>query len=456
MADSVKRVKNLPPIDSQRLLNALRNSATENYKNMVPVADESNLGKIGSIIFQYQPIRNEFIPALLNRIARVYISSKLFYNNLNFLKKGFLENGDTIEDVRFRLCEMHLYDPEVAETELWKREIPDALSAFYSVNYQVFYKQTIQNQSLRKAFLSYDALDRFIGGIVDNMYSSANVDEFEMTKYMLARAILDGRLTPISVGNISASTTNEVMKVIKYIGNNFTFPTDEYNQYGVTNQTLRDNQYLFISSKFAAEMDVDSLAVAFNMDKIEFLGHVVMIDDFGKINTKRLNPILSADPNYTAITSDELATLATVPCVLVDDEFFQIWDYLQEFEENYNGQGMNWQYFFHVWGIYGISPFANAVVFTQTAPSVTAISFAPASVTVTPGTTFQSYVNVSTVGFAPKTVNYSSKETGITVTPSGMVTVGEDVAKGTYNVVATSTFDDSVTGTLVLNVITGE
>ena len=53
-----------------------------------------------------------------------------------------------------------------------------------------------------------------------------------------------------------------------------------------------------------------------------------------------------------------------VYALLCDEEFFQVVNKLDKFTEQYNAQGLYWNYFWHVWRIYSRSPFANAVAFT--------------------------------------------------------------------------------------------
>ena len=64
---------------SVEILNAIRNSASTNYRDFVPTAKNTaeSIRSIGEIIMQYTPLQNEFLNALVNRIARVIITSKM-------------------------------------------------------------------------------------------------------------------------------------------------------------------------------------------------------------------------------------------------------------------------------------------------------------------------------------------------------------------------------------------
>ena len=122
------------------VLNAIRNSATVNYQNYVPIAtsDPDNIREIGAIIMDMPQLQNEFLSALVNRIGRVILTSKMYSNPWEMFKKGMLEYGETIEEIFVNIAKPFQYDPEVAESEVYKREIPDVRSAFQVMNYQKF------------------------------------------------------------------------------------------------------------------------------------------------------------------------------------------------------------------------------------------------------------------------------------------------------------------------------
>ena len=139
------RVRNLTS-NGVDILNAIRNNASQNYRDYIPEADSSldTLRQIGNTIMNMPMIRNEFLSALVDRIGRVIVTSRLWSNPWSVFKKGYLEYGETIEEIFVNIAKPFEYDPEKAETNLFKREIPDVRSAFHILNYQKFYKTTIQ------------------------------------------------------------------------------------------------------------------------------------------------------------------------------------------------------------------------------------------------------------------------------------------------------------------------
>ena len=436
------------------VLNAIRNNASTNYRDYVPVAtpDADSVRTIGAVIMDYPALQNEFLSALVNRIGRVLITSKMYSNPWAMFKKGLLEFGETIEEIFVNLAKPHQYDPAVAENNLFKREIPDVRAAFHIMNYQKYYKATISNDQLRQAFLSWQGITDLIAKIVDAMYTGANYDEFQVMKYMLARAILDGKMQPTEIAAVNANNMKTIVSTIKGVSNKLTFMSSNYNIAGVATYTAKDEQYMLVNSNFDATMDVEVLAAAFNMDKASFAGHRVLVDSFGSLDTARLSLLFADDPTYEEIDSGDLEALDAIPAVLVDKDWFMIFDNFQNFTEQYNGEGLYWNYWYHVWKTFSISPFANSTVFVAGAPEVVSVTVTPASASVEPGQSVQLSANVVTTNFAPKSVTWSVDSEHATVDNRGKVTVLSTAPASTsITVTATSTYDNNKKGTATIS-----
>ena len=453
------------------ILNAIRNSASANYRDYVPAANASqdNIREIGAIIMNYPALQNEFLSALVNRIGRVLITSKSYANPWAAFKKGILEFGETIEEIFVNIAKPFEYDPSAAASYVFRREIPDVRAAFHILNYQKFYKATIQNEQLRQAFLNWNGITDLIAKIVDSMYTAANYDEFQTMKYMLAKHILQGELFPTQVSAATAANAKSIVTAVKGASNNYEFMSTKYNQAGVANYSMKDNQYLIVTAEFDAIMDVEVLASAFNMSKAEFMGHRILIDSFGELDTTRLSQLFANDANYTPLTSNELTALKAIPAVLVDADYFMIFDNLFNFTEQYNGEGLYWNYWYHAWKTFSVSPFANATVFVPGAPAVSSVTVSPSTATIIGGQKVLLTATVATTNFASQKVVWSWTSTdGDASTPQdttaantgkievdiyGEVWVDASVATGTeITVIATSVVDSAKYDNAVITV----
>ena len=436
------------------ILNVIRNNATQNYKDYVPVAtsDAESIREIGAVIMDYPNLQNEFLSALVNRIGRVLITSKMYDNPWSMFKKGMLEFGETIEEIFVNIAKPYQFDPEVAESTVFKREIPDVRSAFHIMNYQKYYKATIQNDQLRQAFLSWQGITDLIAKIVDAMYTGANYDEFQTMKYMLAKRILNGQLYPVTIPTVQTDNMKSIVSTIKSVSNKFEFMSSKYNLAGIQTHTKKEEQYLLVNSKFDAEMDVEVLASAFNMDKAEFAGHRVLVDSFGDLDIERLNLLFADEPTYTKIGEADLQALDSIPAIIVDKDYFMIFDNFYNFTEQYNGEGLYWNYWYHVWKTFSISPFANNALFIPGTPTVTSVTVSPATANVSAGQKVQLSAVVQTTDIAPQAVTWSvTSGENVTVSQSGVVTIGAD-ASGEIVITATSVYDGTKSGSATLTV----
>lgn len=414
------------------VLNVIRQNATAVYQDRIPEATAENLHEVGDAILTYEAQANEFVNALVNRIGLVILNNRMATNPLAALKKGRLAVGETIEEIYIDVIKAQTYDPRAAQDTLFKRHLPNVSSVFHSVDSQLNYPLTISNEQLRKAFMSYDSLDRFIAGLVDSMYKSATLDEFIQMKQLISEWNNSGRfiVEPI-VPVTDAASAREAMIKIKAVSDGMTIFNNQMNYAGVWTSTPKDEQYLITTPDFNARMDVDVLAAAFHMDKAEFAGHVIVVDNIGDLGDDGIEAIL------------------------VDKNWYQVYDYLRTFKTAYNGEGLYWNYFYHVWMVYSLSPFANAVAFGTATPTVTKLTVTPTTATVKAGGTVQ--ITTSVTGTGDPTSKCSFALTGNTdpetaVNSMGKVILGSKETGPTITVTATSVQDTSKTGTCTITV----
>lgn len=415
--------------NAAQVLNAIRANQNYDYQSRVPEATQGTLKQVGNAILSSFDLQNAFLNALVNRIALVLINSKMFYNPLRVFKKGTIEYGEIVEEIFVNIAKAHVYDPVVAEQEVFKREIPDVDAIFHKMNYKNFYKVTIQNEDLRQAFLSSQGISDLIARIVDSLYSGANYDEFLIMKNMIVDAVKNGRMAAVTIPEATAENAKSIITTIKSVSNALEFPSTAYNAQGVLTYTPKDRQVLILDTKFDAINDVEVLASAFNMDKAEFMGRRVLIDNF--------------------------ADLTGVPAVLVDESWWMVFDMQINFTEIYNAQGLYWNYFYHVWKLFSESPYSNAVVFTSNPNSVTSVTVSPESANVAKGSTQQMTATVVTTGYAPKTVNWSvtgAQTPTSRISNTGLLTVATNEPNDTLTVTAVSAYDPDKSDTSTITV----
>ena len=465
---SIPEKKNLTA-SAADVVNSIRSEVGGTFADQVPAAinegqvlsdgtvatREMALGtlrQIGDVITTFQPLANAFLSALVNRIGRVIINSKMYSNPWAGFKRGLLEYGETIEEVFVNIVQAQDFDPETAENEVFKRKIPDVRSAFHTMNYQKFYKTTVSNDQLRQAFLSFEGISDLIGKITEALYTSANYDEYLVMKYMLCYAMEHGAFHPVTIAQPTAANSNSVVTTLKATSEKLQFLSADYNQAGVYNHTPKGDQYFIMTADFSSIVDVETLARAFNIDKVTLMGHTVIIDQFTftKSETARLQELLGTQ--YTALTT---SLFADVPCVCVDRDFFMILDNFQNMTEQYNGEGLYWNYWLHQWKTFSTSPFANAVIFTDETPAVTAVAVTPSALTMGKGTSTQFTAKVTNAGFASTGVTWSisgQQSANTRIDGQGRLYIAQDESATTITVKATSVFNTDKSNTATVTV----
>lgn len=409
------------------LLNAIRASASAEYQERIPVATQENLAKVGTGILDYSSTRNEFVSALVDKIAFSIIKHKSYENPLKEFKSGNLDIGKDIEEIFVDLVKAQSFNPKLAETEVFKRVKPKILAAYHRVNREDFYKVTIQDTQLKKAFTSTANLNQLITNIIQSLYTSDSYDEFLLMKNAIHQYAKEGKIKLVEVPVVvDTQTARDAMVKIKKIANDMTFMTDKFNYAGVKTFSLKAEQHVLISTHFDAIVDVELLASAFNMNKADFESRKHVVDDFGGIEN--------------------------VQMAIVDKSFFEIRDSLMSMETQRNSQGLYTNHFLHHHQMISVSPFANAVLFVTSIPDITTLVINPATADAKPGESIQ-FTLTSPDSYAPVKAKWEVNSNKSTVLSNGLLIIGEDEDAATLTVTATSVYDSDVDVEAVVTII---
>ena len=417
------------------ILNVIRSDASPQYKERVPVATQENIAEVGNPILNFQAVRNEFLDNLVNRIGLVIITSRSYNNPLKSFKKGLMSLGETVEEIFVNLIKAEPYylvddmGMSAAEDE-FKRRIPDVRAVFHTRNRQDKYPVTIQNDDLRTAFLSYEGVENLVSKIIEAVYTSDEYDEFLLMKNVFFEAGLRGALRPITVPGLTDDTSaKQTMTVFRQTALDLTFMRSDSNFMGVTTHTPIDEQVIFILSSVAASVDVEVLASAFNMDKTNFIGRRVIVDDFG------------------GLEKEGVIAIAT------DVDWFMVFDNYLTMTSDYVASRLYYNYFLHHWETLSYSPFKNAVAFTTQAPAVTKVTVTPstASISKATGGQLQLSATVYGTGLVSPNVKWTvTEDANASIDSTGKLTVKAGITASSLTVTATSVTDNSKKGTATI------
>lgn len=321
------------------ILNNIRANASSDYQTRVPEATQENIISVGNALQTYSLLYNEFAEALFNKIGKTIIESKLFKNKLARFKSGAIVTQQDVEEIFVDMGKAaSAYDPD-GKNPLGRRNDDNVKVFYHRMNRQDCYDISIGDIDFIRVFRSEASLDQFIKSKINSVYSRANHDEWLYMKNVLATydGYFDYAVPAITAEKAEASAKTFV-KTLRKAVNDVSFPSTKYNKAGVTTWTDSDKLVLLVNKDVVAEVDVEVLAKAFNMGKTDVNVEIITMDDFG--------------------------TLTDTYGLLIDEEFFKVWDTLSRMESQRNAQGLFTNFFYHVHQILSASPFKTAVRFT--------------------------------------------------------------------------------------------
>lgn len=419
-----------------------------------------SIKQVGEFINAYQPRQNQFLSALVNRIGLVIVSSKSYSNPWQWIKRGTLEYGESLEEIYVNLAKVENFQPGGSTNELladlFGRRLPDVQAAFHQMNFQKKYPVTVSEEQLRTAFTSMDGVNNLIEYIIQSLYTAFEYDELCVYQYMLGRLALDGKIKAFTINAVTdKASAEEAVIELKNVSDEMEFLKTDYNMAGVYTHTPKEDQYVIKSISVNNRLSVQVLAPAFNMGEVEFAGHQVLLDTYDDAKLARMAELLGDDDEFVAFTSDEVAELNKIKMFLIDREFLMQYDKLVKMSEQQVPNNLSWQYFLHHWAIFSASPFKNAAVFTTASSNITGITVSPDSATAYPGSTLSLTATVAGTGLYNSDVTWKltgANKSGTKVSRDGVVTIAADETSDTLLVTVTSVAKPTVYGTAAISV----
>lgn len=428
----------------------------------LPVQGES-LMPIGKLIMSNERYKNAFINTI-NLIGLTIIDRNYWDDPWEgFTERGTLNFGQSVREMIVDIADVFDYNEYAnSATHFLENVVPNVYNYIHEVNYQKFYKTTTSDEQMAMAFNTEGGLMDLIEKIIGSLYEGYKYDKYLVNKYMLCRRILDGTITSIEIDNYASLTPRQRVAFIKNVSNKMTFRSPNYNPAGVRVATPFADQIMILNTDFEADLSTEVLATSFFLNEAKFKSDLALIDGFGNQDTARLTELLGSA--YEAFTAEELAALDQIPCVIIDREFFQDYNYsLDNMSDRatngtratnfFNPETLKNNHWLHTWKVVSTSPFKQAVVFTKdVAPAVSSVTVSPSEAVVTPGQSLKLSATVVTTGFANKAVTWSvateTEGAKASIDLNGVLTISADTpAEAEFTVTATSVYDTTKTGT---------
>jgi hypothetical protein len=455
-------IRPLKPTSNTALLDAIRNEGSNDYQRRISAASKAGVQQTLKDLQTHRTMWNEFLDALVNRIGLVVARNKVWSNPLSEFKQGLLSYGDTIEEIQIGLLKAKSYDPdrEYLEKDLFGTERPDVQANFHKVNRQDYYKITINEPLLQRAFLENGGLSSFVSQLMDAPTTSDQWDEFLLTCQLFSEYESNGGFFKVNVPDVASLESNAadaraVLRKMRAMADTLTFMSTRYNAARMPTFALRDDLVLFVTPEFKAAVDVEALAAAFNLNMADMYGRIIPIPE-------------------------EQFGIAGVQAIMTTKDFFVIADQRIETASQWNPVALHNNYFLHHWQVISASRFVPAVMFTTQGgdeiinvltpvvgvSAITGVDSDGDAVTdeVLRGEVYAFHAEAETdpangvnTGVRWSVSGYTSSRTYISRT--GVLHVGGDEGAATLTVTATSTWldadnlrKDGATETLTLDV----
>ena len=360
----------------QTALNAMREMSVENgsiYHQYVPVVtDSTTIGEFGVPILDSQNLNvmNDFI-SLLKKIVYTAVYNKTFNNPLAQLEGERMPLGQFIEDVYVNPAEARGFNVNDFAGLLQKYEAKIA-TQYLSINSDLQYCVTITREKVRNAFTSWDQLEGLISGMVNSLYNGAYIQRYNATKGLVTAAYTGNNVQYQVISDVTDEQSGKsLIRQLRAAYSKMQIPSTRYNAWNKVKggdlalKTWSDPEdvVVLISADIEALVDVEVLAAAFNMSKADFLGRVIVVDDFNQYN----------EDGTVAVDG------SAIKAMIADRAWFKIKTQDFAMDEFYNANNRCWNYYLNDVRMVNFSLFANAIVFATAAPTVDATAITAAA-----------------------------------------------------------------------------
>ena len=437
-----------PSTGLQTALNKMREMSVDSgsiYHQYVPVVtDSTTIGEFGAPILDSQNINvlNDFV-GLLKKIVYTAVYTKTFNNPLAQLEGERMPLGNWIEDAYVNPAKARGFNVNDFAGLLQKYEAEMAVQ-YLGVNSDLQYCVTITREKIRNAFTSWDQLEGLITGMVNSLYNGAYIQRYTATKGLVTAAFTGNNVQYQTITDVTdEATAKSLIRQMRAAYSKFQIPSTKYNAWEKVKgdrlalKTWTDPQdvVVLISADIEAMVDVEVLAAAFNMNKADFLGRVIVVDDFNIYN----------DDGTLAVDG------SAIKAAIMDRAWFKIKTQDFAMDEFYNANNRSWQYYLNDVRMVNYSLFANAIVFATSAPTVNAtdLDIDTASVTLKAGETVKVPFELTPANATSTVTVTSSAGTYATGSVSGRDIVVEGKAEGSATLtVAANGHSDTIAVTV--------
>lgn len=283
---------------------------------------------------------------LIGKIAISLIRDVVTQNRLAPFLKGKIDNGDTIEQAVVKLVESTGYDRD-GENALTPDKAEKMAVRYFSDWSRKKFKTTVWFTEMEKYLLGEVTAESVIEKIVGALAQSDTQELYEGTKALLAWGSSvgsfgdDDAIIPY-LGNLALvngeTDYKGILKLVKNTVKGMSYVNTDYNKAGIKRATRKEDIIIVMPYNIVTDIDVDSLAGVFNLDKAEIRDRIIEVD-----------------------TTDNKIYILDRNAILIYTRLYKMLDQL-------NADGAFYNYFLHIERLFAISPLFDSAFFTFASP----------------------------------------------------------------------------------------
>lgn len=406
----------MPPKGLVTALNKMREMSVADgsvYHQYIPyITDDTTISEFARPLTDdnLEIVRNEFF-GLLKRIVFTSIETRLFNNPLAFLEGEELPLGWAGENIHVDPAKPMQFDGADMAGLLEKYDAQTAVE-YLSINSDLQYAVTVTRDKARDAFTSWATLEDFISGIINSLFNGAYVTRWKQTKDLISSAYQQGAVKVETVSAVTnEATANAFVEKARYLNRMFTMPSKLYSgwnkkyasddtKFKITTWCDPSDIVLVLRADYESKIDTMALSKAFNLSYADFIGRVVIVDNFDEY----------ADDGTKIFDGSDIIGM------IADRRWFKIRTQYFNMTEFFNAKSLTYNYFLNDTRMVRFSLLANSCVLALDNPDTISISG-----TATCDEDATSVLSATTYPVGA-TVTWSSSDTSIATVSSGTVT----------------------------------
>lgn len=323
---------------SADVLNAIRNQASDHYKDYVPIVQPgtNDVFTVGNVILDHVDIRNEFLSVLPNVIKDDSYFQYDFVNPFEkFYYRGFAEEADVIQHIFVQGPDTVPYD--IADSESFTQNYdPKVKTAYWYQRVKYQQNWSISYDELKMAFKNPAMMNNFLENLRRKSEYQKTVYTWELCQYMA--------FWLNQFANIHTARLNDINTMFSYFLSRY-----------YANNTLYGS---IVSSDIVFLLSRQSITLP---NLLSF--HVTNLRDLFNLP---LNFILMQHSNLSSIINTNIienfrSGIITDIYLMCDRNTFNYYDTLDTTKVFDNPQTLKYNFTRNIRQIYGISPYATAI-----------------------------------------------------------------------------------------------